>query len=93
MKKLILTAVMALSASVALAAPDMPLDENGWRCEGDCDRDVKCEFCNPVKKRVKKVKKSVKKSAKKSKRVKKNKKQSPARKRSRRAKTAAINEG
>lgn len=89
MKKLILTAAMALSVSITLAAPDMPLDENGWRCEGDCDRNTECEFCNPVKKRVKKVKKSVKKS----KRVKKDKKQSGARKRSRRAKTTAVNEG
>lgn len=31
----------------AEAVEPMPLDEEGWRCEGDCDEHADCEFCNP----------------------------------------------
>ena len=55
MKKLIILAVVAVAAAFCEAAPrskaaPMPVDENGWRCEGDCDPDTPCEFSNPPKK-------------------------------------------
>ena len=66
MKKLILLAVVAIAAAFCEAAPrkaaPMPVDENGWRCEGDCDPDAPCEFCNPPKKSA--AKKAAKKAAK-----------------------------
>jgi hypothetical protein len=38
------------AASVEAVEPSrlsMPLDDEGWRCEGDCDEHADCEFCNP----------------------------------------------
>lgn len=39
-------AVEAVEA-VEPSRPSMPLDDEGWRCEGDCDEHADCEFCNP----------------------------------------------
>lgn len=50
-------------------AGQMPVDSEGWRCEGDCPKEVKCAYCNPPRKKsVKKAakKKAAKKSVKKS---------------------------
>lgn len=33
--------------AVEPSRPSMPLDDEGWRCEGDCDEHADCEFCNP----------------------------------------------
>ena len=68
MKKLILLAVVAVAAAFCEAAPrskaaPMPVDENGWRCEGDCDPDAPCRFCNPPPKKSA-AKKAAKKAAK-----------------------------
>ena len=65
MKKLIILAVVALAVVICEAAPrrsKMPVDENGWRCEGDCDKDTPCAFCNPPPKAKKAAKKTRKTS-------------------------------
>ena len=108
MKKLIILAVVAAAAAFCEAAPRkvaaMPVDESGWRCEGDCDSDTPCEFCNPKpKKSAAKSKRGEKaarkRSAAKSKSEAKPRKRSAkpkatgARKRSRRAVETTENEG
>ena len=65
MKKLILAVVVAVAAFCGEAAViriKMPLDENGRRCEGDCDATTPCRYCNPPKRKA--AKKAAKKTAK-----------------------------
>ncbi len=50
MKKLVILVVVAVVAMFCEAKPrrsTMPVDRNGWRCEGDCDENTPCKFCNP----------------------------------------------
>jgi len=101
MKKLIILAVVAVAAAFCEAAPRkaaaMPVDENGWRCEGDCDPSTPCEFCNPPPKAKKSAAKSkrsaAKKAAKKPRKSSDKAKKSGARKRSRKAVKTPVNEG
>ena len=104
MKKLIMLAVLAVAA-LCEAAPrkvaEMPVDESGWRCEGDCDADTPCRFCNPPPKAKKSAakksaakKSAAKKSAKKSRKSAAKSKKSGARRRSRnKAVETSANEG
>ena len=49
MKTLVIAAIAAISAALSAVADT---DENGWRCEGDCPKDVQCSYCNPPRKRA-----------------------------------------
>jgi hypothetical protein len=54
MRYLIIGVMVAIAAALVIEygygesyLPD--IDENGYRCEGDCDPDVPCRYCNPRK--------------------------------------------
>ena len=51
MRYLIIAIVAALMIALAIALAHegyLPeVDEEGYRCEGDCDPDVPCRYCNP----------------------------------------------
>ena len=44
---IVILALSAYAAHVCMGGYLPEVDEDGWRCEGDCDPDVPCRFCNP----------------------------------------------
>ena len=44
---IVILALSVYAAHVCVGGYLPEVDEEGWRCEGDCDPDVPCRFCNP----------------------------------------------